>query len=133
MKLPDVLLLFIVYSLVVAAGVGAYVYFLSRRPRPKQSGLAIPNVSGMNVKRAERNIVAWPLAEPPAGPEPSAAAIAPKTEMTPVSSLAGGIIAAHTVDIDGYRTAYGAFTAIAVVAAILTLALKSKTAEARSR
>jgi EmrB/QacA subfamily drug resistance transporter len=48
-------------------------------------------------------------------------------------SLAGGIIAAHSVDIDGYRTAYGAFTAIAVVAAVLTLALKSKAAEARSR
>lgn len=48
-------------------------------------------------------------------------------------SLAGGIIAAHSVDVDGYRTAYCAFTAIAVIAAGLTLALKSKTAEARSR
>jgi hypothetical protein len=35
--------------------------------------------------------------------------------------------------VDGYRAAYSAFTAIAVVAAILTLALKSKAAEARSR
>jgi MFS family permease len=48
-------------------------------------------------------------------------------------SLAGGIIAAHSIDIDGYRTAYAAFTAIAVLAAGLTLALKSKAAEARSR
>jgi len=48
-------------------------------------------------------------------------------------SLAGGIIAAQAVDVDGYRAAYSAFTAIAVVAAILTLALKSKAAEARSR
>jgi MFS family permease len=44
-------------------------------------------------------------------------------------SLAGGIIAAHAVDTQGYRTAYCAFTAIAVVAAVLTLALKSKAAE----
>jgi MFS family permease len=46
-------------------------------------------------------------------------------------SLAGGLIAAHRVDTEGYRSAYLAFTAIAIVAAVLTLALKSKAAEAR--
>lgn len=44
-------------------------------------------------------------------------------------SLAGGIIAAHAVDTDGYRTAYGAFALIAVVAAALTLALQPRAAE----
>jgi uncharacterized repeat protein (TIGR01451 family) len=82
-KLPDVLLLFIVYSLVVAAGVGAYVYFLSWRPRPKQSGLAIPNVSGMNVKRAEGNIIAWPLAEPPAAQSGEEATLAEPVNVSP--------------------------------------------------
>lgn len=48
-------------------------------------------------------------------------------------SLAGGIIAASAVETAGYRTAYGAFTAIALLAALLTLALKSKTAERESR
>jgi MFS family permease len=47
-------------------------------------------------------------------------------------SLAGGIIGAHAVDVQGYRTAYFAFSAIAVVAAFLTLALKSKSSERRS-
>jgi uncharacterized repeat protein (TIGR01451 family) len=66
-KLPDVLLLFIAYTIVVAAAVGAYIYFSARRPRPKQNGLAIPNVEGLKVKRtqerAQGNIVAWPLSE----------------------------------------------------------------------
>lgn len=44
-------------------------------------------------------------------------------------SLAGGIIGTHASDIEGYRVAYVAFAAIAVVAAALTLALKSKAAE----
>jgi MFS family permease len=44
-------------------------------------------------------------------------------------SLAGGIIAAHAIDTQGYFTAYCAFTGIAVVAAALTLALKSKASE----
>jgi MFS family permease len=44
-------------------------------------------------------------------------------------SLAGGIIGAHASDIEGYRVAYVAFAAIAVLAAFLTLALKSKAAE----
>jgi MFS family permease len=44
-------------------------------------------------------------------------------------SLAGGIVAAHAVDTEGYRTAYCAFTLIALLAAALTCALKSKTAE----
>jgi MFS family permease len=48
-------------------------------------------------------------------------------------SLAGGIIAANTVETQGYRTAYLAFTVIALLAAALTLALKSKAAEAASR
>jgi EmrB/QacA subfamily drug resistance transporter len=48
-------------------------------------------------------------------------------------SLAGGIIAANNVDVDGYRAAYFAFTAIALLAAVLTLALKSKTAERDAR
>jgi EmrB/QacA subfamily drug resistance transporter len=47
-------------------------------------------------------------------------------------SLAGGIIAAHSSEVAGYRTAYVAFTVIALVAAGLTLALKSKAAERRS-
>jgi EmrB/QacA subfamily drug resistance transporter len=47
-------------------------------------------------------------------------------------SLAGGIIAAHAVDVEGYRVAYTAFTIIAVLAAVLTLALKSKGAERHS-
>ncbi len=63
MKLPDVLLLFVAYTLVVAGALGTYIYFSSRGPRPKRGGLAIPNVTGMNVKRAEGNIVAWPPAE----------------------------------------------------------------------
>ncbi len=44
-------------------------------------------------------------------------------------SLAGGIVAAHAVDLQGYRDAYFAFTLIAVVAAALTLALASKAGE----
>ena len=48
-------------------------------------------------------------------------------------SLAGGIIAANRVDTQGYRTAYCAFTVIALLAAVLTLALNSKAAEQRSR
>jgi EmrB/QacA subfamily drug resistance transporter len=44
-------------------------------------------------------------------------------------SLAGGIVEKHAVDVDGYRTAYLAFTAIALAAAVLTLALQSKLAE----
>jgi MFS family permease len=44
-------------------------------------------------------------------------------------SLAGGIIGAHAVDVAGYRTAYWSFTAIALLAAVLTFALKSKAAE----
>jgi len=47
-------------------------------------------------------------------------------------SLAGGIIGSNRSDIDGYRYAYWAFAVIAVVAAILTIALKSKGAEARA-
>lgn len=48
-------------------------------------------------------------------------------------SLAGGIIAAHAVDTEGYHTAYLAFTAIALLAALLTFALKSKVAERRAQ
>jgi MFS family permease len=47
-------------------------------------------------------------------------------------SLAGGIISAHRVDVDGYRAAYEAFAAVAVIAALLTLALKNRTAERAS-
>jgi uncharacterized repeat protein (TIGR01451 family) len=62
-KFPDLLLLFVAYTLVVAGALGTYIYFSLRGPRPKRCGLAIPNVTGMNVKRAEGNIVAWPPAE----------------------------------------------------------------------
>jgi EmrB/QacA subfamily drug resistance transporter len=47
-------------------------------------------------------------------------------------SLAGGIIGTRASDIEGYRFAYVAFAAIAGVAALLTLALKSKAAEAQA-
>ncbi len=46
-------------------------------------------------------------------------------------SLAGGIVAAHALETQGYRTAYCVFTAIAVLAAGLTFALQSKSAERR--
>ena len=81
MQLPDVLLLFIAYTVVVAAAVGAYIYFSARRPRPKQNGLAIPNVEGLRFKRTpergQANILAWPLSgsKAPASPaEPVRAA-----------------------------------------------------------
>jgi MFS family permease len=45
-------------------------------------------------------------------------------------SLAGGIVGTHAVDVAGYRTAYLAFAAIALVAGAFTAALKSKPAEA---
>ena len=48
-------------------------------------------------------------------------------------SLAGGIVAAHSVEIVGYRTAYLAFTVIAIIAAGLLRHLhKSKSAERHS-
>jgi uncharacterized repeat protein (TIGR01451 family) len=74
-KVPDVLLLFIAYTIVVAAAIGAYIYFSARRPRPKQNGLAIPNVEGLKVKRTQKraqgNIVAWPLSESKVPASPS--------------------------------------------------------------
>jgi len=48
-------------------------------------------------------------------------------------SLAGGIVAAHAVDTQGYQTAYFAFSALAIVAAALALALKSRAAERSAR
>jgi EmrB/QacA subfamily drug resistance transporter len=47
-------------------------------------------------------------------------------------SLAGGILAANDVDLRGYREAYLAFTVIALLAAGLTLALKSRASELRA-
>jgi EmrB/QacA subfamily drug resistance transporter len=44
-------------------------------------------------------------------------------------SLAGGIVGVHAIDVNGYRVAYEAFTAIAVLAIILTFALASKAQE----
>jgi EmrB/QacA subfamily drug resistance transporter len=47
-------------------------------------------------------------------------------------SLAGGIVGTHTGDIADYRTAYEAFVAIAIVAAVLTLGLDAKAVERRT-
>lgn len=47
-------------------------------------------------------------------------------------SLAGGIVESHRDAIAGYRTAYEVFASIAVLAALLTIALKSKVAEWRA-
>ena len=44
-------------------------------------------------------------------------------------SLAGGIVGSHQNDVMGYRDAYLTFTAVAIAAAALTVALKSKKAE----
>lgn len=78
MKLPDVVLLFITYTLVVTAAVGAYIYFSARRPRPTTNGVAIPNVDGLKLKRTQGRVqgniaAAWPLANPkvPSPPEPA--------------------------------------------------------------
>lgn len=45
------------------------------------------------------------------------------------SALAGGVISASTIEIDGYRHAYLAFAAIAFVGVILASMLASRTAE----
>ncbi len=47
-------------------------------------------------------------------------------------SLAGGIVGGRIDDVDGYRLAYDVFAAVAVAAAILTLALASRTRERTS-
>jgi hypothetical protein len=44
-------------------------------------------------------------------------------------SLAGGIVGAHAIDTQGYRTAYLAFAAIAILATALTFALAPKGVE----
>jgi EmrB/QacA subfamily drug resistance transporter len=44
-------------------------------------------------------------------------------------SLAAGIISMHHIDVDGYRSAYEAFAVVAVLAALLTTALKGRAAE----
>jgi len=44
-------------------------------------------------------------------------------------SLAGGIVGSNLSDVTGYRYAYETFTVVAIVAAALTFALKSKHAE----
>ena len=48
-------------------------------------------------------------------------------------SLAGGIVGSNLSDVTGYRYAYETFTVVAIVAAALTFALKSKNAERASR
>ena len=48
-------------------------------------------------------------------------------------SLAGGIVGSHISDVSGYRDAYLTFTFVAIVAAALTFALKSKNAERAAR
>jgi MFS family permease len=47
-------------------------------------------------------------------------------------SLAGGIVGGRIDDVDGYRLAYDAFAAVAVLAALLTGALASRARERRS-
>jgi EmrB/QacA subfamily drug resistance transporter len=48
-------------------------------------------------------------------------------------SLAGGIVGSNVSDVTGYRYAYETFTVVAILAAALTFALKSKNAERASR
>ena len=71
MNLPGVLLLFALYTLVVAAAVAIVIYFSTRRRREPHPGIVIPNVSGLNLAPlAGRNVISWPLHDSPSATPP---------------------------------------------------------------